>query len=219
MRTFELQFQIQEVSEDILDEVTAAIDSGYASHGNVHLLTVWVEAESAVAAAVQSVDKLADLDVEVIRLYEDLVTRQDIADRTSTTRQAVGNWVRQERRVDESASFPNPYNVVGGGVWLWSDVNDWLAQLGKDDGLAHPTAREYDIVNAMLRSVEATAGFKLYKYYEKVLGGSDPDAPPVTFSFVNHEITLEPAVRDTKLVYGTFDAGSVSSRGRHSSLK
>ncbi len=148
MTKFELQFQIEPASEDVLDNVIAAVDSGYASHGNVHLLTVWTEADTAIDAARQEALRLASLRVVVIRLYEDLVTRQDIADRTGTTRQGVGNWVRQERRTGNNRSFPDPYNVVGGGIWLWSEVNDWLEQVGKADGLAHPTARDYAIFNA-----------------------------------------------------------------------
>lgn len=94
------------------------------------------------------------MDVGVIRLYEDLVTRQDIADRTSTTRQAVGNWVRQERRdhrADGGSPFPDPYNIVGRGVWLWSEVNEWLLQRGKGDGLRYPSASDYAKVNAAVR--------------------------------------------------------------------
>lgn len=154
MSLFELQFQIQPVSDDILDEVIANVDSGYASHGNVHLLTVWMDGETGIDAALSAAGMLTDLGVEALRLYEDLVTRQDIADRTSTTRQAVGNWVRQERRVEGNTAFPDPFNVVGGGVWLWSDVNQWLAQVGKDDGLSHPTASDYALFNAAVLGEE-----------------------------------------------------------------
>jgi hypothetical protein len=150
MSTFELLFEIHPVTEEILDGVVEEIDSGHSTHGNTHLLTVWMDGHSALSAAREAVAALSRLGVVVVRLYEDLVTRQDIADRAQATRQAVGQWIRGERRVSAERPFPEPYNVVGGGVWLWSEVNTWLAQFGDSDDVMFPNRCDFPLVNASI---------------------------------------------------------------------
>lgn len=150
MSTFELLFEIHPVTEEVLDGVVEEIDSGHSTHGNTHLLTVWMDGNSALAAAREAVAVLSRLGVVVIRMYEDLVTRQDIADRAQATRQAVGQWIRGERRLSTERPFPDPYHVVGGGVWLWSEVNAWLAQFGDSDDVMHPSRCDYPLVNAAI---------------------------------------------------------------------
>ncbi len=148
MKQFELRFQIRGHIEYVLEDVIATLDCGYASHGNFQILTVWVEADNAVDAAFDTVAKLSGLGVGVSRLLEDFVTRQDIAERASVSREAVADWVRQ---AEELPAFPDVYNIVGGGIWLWADVNEWLEHLCKGDGMGHPTAMDYAKINAAVQ--------------------------------------------------------------------
>lgn len=150
MSTFELLFEIHPVTDDTLDMVVEEIEVGHATHGNTHLLTVWMDGTSALAAARAAVAKLSRLGIIVVRLYEDLVTRQDIADRANTSRQAVGQWIRGERRAGSERSFPDPYNAVGGGIWLWADVNAWLSQFGESDDVAYASRCDFPLINAAI---------------------------------------------------------------------
>lgn len=150
MSTFELLFEIHPVTEDILDKVVEEVDAGHSTHGNTHLLTVWMEGNSAIVTAREAVTVLSRLGVVVVRLLEDLVTRQDIADRAKSTRQAVGQWIRGERRGSAERTFPEPYHTVGGGVWLWSEVNTWLGQFGDADDVAYPSRCDFPLVNASI---------------------------------------------------------------------
>jgi hypothetical protein len=150
MSTFELLFEIHPVTDETLDRVVEEIEAGHSTHGNTHLLTVWIDGHSALAAAREAVATLSKLGVVVVRLYEDLVTRQDIADRAKTTRQAVGQWIRGERRGSADRTFPDPYHVVGGGVWLWAEVDSWLAQFGDSDGVSYPSRCDFPLINASI---------------------------------------------------------------------
>lgn len=147
--TYELIFETSELSEDIEDTIYEAFDALISQRGRNSFLTLSAEGESAFEAAVGVIAQLQVFGLEVRRLTEDLVTRADIAERAGVTSQAVGLWVRNERHQDDP--FPAPYNHVAGGVWLWSEVNEWLARgHGIADQLLHPSRDDYDQVNAML---------------------------------------------------------------------
>ena len=88
------------------------------------------------------------LGLVVLRLREDLASRNDIAERLGVTRQAVGNWVRGDR----GSGFPPPYNDVCGGIWLRGDIVRWAEAHGAHDamGVGFPERQDHDRVNGWL---------------------------------------------------------------------
>ncbi|MGW6424208.1 helix-turn-helix transcriptional regulator [Nocardia sp. NPDC055053] len=138
-------FEFMFVVEGIVDAfdpkiglVEARLDCIVERHSGLTLMTVTAAAASAFAAGVHAVQVLESVGITVLRTYADLVTRQDIADRAEVTRQAVGNWVRGERCGTQP--FPLPTNLAAGGLWLWRDVNEWLASRGlRHDSTNKPT--------------------------------------------------------------------------------
>ncbi|MDR7301423.1 hypothetical protein [Haloactinomyces albus] len=143
MGQYEFIFVIDALSGETVHRIYEDYDATYSQHGGTCLLTVASEGETAFQAA-----KLLVVDMEqrfgtvFHRTYEDLVTKADIADRIDSTVQAVGQWTRGERY--KNTPFPSPFNHVAGGVWLWSEVNAWLREVGKDydDDVSYPSRRE-----------------------------------------------------------------------------
>lgn len=153
MGQFELIFSIDRLEEEHAFEISNTIDVMYSEHGRTNLLTVTSEGDTALAAARDVVTQLeTQFGVVIHRVYEDLVTKADIAERASTTVQAVGQWARGVRQ--KEVRFPEPFNLVGGGVWLWADVNDWLREAGKayDDDVLHPNRDDLELINAWLQA-------------------------------------------------------------------
>lgn len=146
---YELIFEtdpIEETLQDLIDEQFDALISG---HGPNVFISMSAEGDTAVEAALHSAAALGRLGVHVRRLVEDLVTRTDIAQRTKKTPQAVGAWVRGDRQAADP--FPTPYNYVAGGVWLWGEVNEWLARVtGEADDVNYPSRHDYAFVNGVL---------------------------------------------------------------------
>lgn len=152
MGQYELIFVVDRLDEEHAFEIGSTIDAIYSEHGRTNLLTVTSEGVAALAAARDVVVQLeTQYGVVVRRAYEDLVTKADIADRAGATVQAVGQWVRGVRQ--KELPFPESFNLVGGGVWLWADVNDWLRRAGKDhDDVLHPDRDEVEFINEWLRT-------------------------------------------------------------------
>ncbi|MEV4058392.1 hypothetical protein AB0J55_44905 [Amycolatopsis sp. NPDC049688] len=153
MGQYELIFVVDRLQEELAFKIGNTIDAMYSEHGGTHLLTVTGDGTTALAAARDIVIQLElQFGVVVHRAYEDLVTKADIADRAGATVQAVGQWVRGVRR--KGLPFPEPFNLVGGGVWLWADVNDWLRRAGKDhdDDVLHPGREDVELINEWLRT-------------------------------------------------------------------
>lgn len=149
---FELIFVTDEVDDDQADELTTAVDAFIGGHGGVTLVTITAAGESAIKAAHTAVQVLREYGIRPVRLYDDLVTRNQIAQRIGKTGQAVGYWTRGERK----HGFPMPYILEAGGLWRWQEVNEWLSAhddqyAGYSDGLSYPTAAEVDEINAWLR--------------------------------------------------------------------
>ncbi len=141
MTDYELTFELDELDEALEDRIYEAFDAVIAVHGSTTLMTCTARGGGVVAAAKDTVAELDGMGVVARRLYEDLVGRAQIAERAGVTPQAVGLWVRGERQAQ--SPFPAPYHVAAGGLWLWADVNAWLATQGKGDGFAHPQRADY----------------------------------------------------------------------------
>jgi hypothetical protein len=148
MADYELTFELDELDEAQEDRIYEAFDAMIAVHGSTTLMTCTARGATTFAAAKGTVAELAGMGVVAIRLYEDLVGRAQIAERAGVTTQAVGLWVRGERQAQ--SPFPAPYHVAAGGLWLWADVNAWLAAQGKEDGFAHPRRADYLQTNSWL---------------------------------------------------------------------
>lgn len=71
------------------------------------------------------------LGLVVLRLREDLASRNDIGERLGVTRQAVGNWSAET----SGSGIPLPYNDVCGGIWLWGDIVGWAEARGAYDAM------------------------------------------------------------------------------------
>ena len=155
MGRYDLCFSVCEVLPDVEARVAEVLDVTFARHGTTCLLSVTAEGPSAVTAAKDVVELLAvDHGIAVRYCHEDLVTRADIADRAGTTVQAVGQWVRNVRH--KRTPFPEPYNFVAGGVWLWGEVNSWLRRVGKQhDDVEHPTREDYAEIALWLTEMRA----------------------------------------------------------------
>lgn len=107
---------------------------------------------SGLLAARTAFGMLRQLGANPVRMVEDLVGRAEIAHRCGTTPQAVGLWMRGERRA--SAPAPAPLFTAGVDLWLWSEVVDWLRQIGRpvDSDLAFPTRTDHQIMNGIIAS-------------------------------------------------------------------
>ena len=160
---YDLTFQVLGLTEALEDELYDHYEAQAFVHGDTQLVALAQCGDSCVIAAQGAVANLRALGLKVLRLYEDLVTRSDIAQRVGVSPQNVGQWVRGERA---AGSFPAPFNAVAGGVWLWSDVIAWLEENGKfADGGYHPSRLDHTEVNAWLvgnaRPVSAFASWEI----------------------------------------------------------
>ncbi len=134
-----------------IEQVEAQFDCMVDCHTDITLFTLTTPGTSAFTAGVAAVHVLDATGITVDRSYQDLVTRQDIADRAEVTRQAVGNWVRGERA--GANRFPAAVSLVAGGLWLWRDVNRWLSDRGlTHDSLGHPTLDDHAHLDSWLLS-------------------------------------------------------------------
>ncbi|WP_256837727.1 helix-turn-helix transcriptional regulator [Ornithinimicrobium faecis] len=149
MIEYEFMFVIDPVDDDTEQILIEEFGGFIGGHGRTTLLTVSFECTNAVAAAQAVVTELRQHGVRVRRVYDDLVTRAQIAERTDMTRQAVGLWVRRERQTERP--FPEPFVLTGGGLWRWDEVNTWLrdARLPHDD-VRHLSAGEVARVNVWI---------------------------------------------------------------------
>jgi hypothetical protein len=150
MAQYELMFDVSPLDDDAVERIYASYDALVASHGDGTTLTITAEGRTASLAAKRIVEQLEGLvGLEVSRLVEDLVSKTDIASRCEATTQAVGQWIRGVRHRNQP--FPPRFNRVGGGVWLWGEVNDWLRRVNRSqDDILYPCRRDYDEVNAWL---------------------------------------------------------------------
>ncbi|MFE6923818.1 hypothetical protein ACFVAV_22525 [Nocardia sp. NPDC057663] len=152
--SFEFMFVVEGITDAFdprIELVEAHLDCVLERHSELTLVTLAATGTSAYIAGVHAVHILETAGIRVTRTYADLVTRQDIADRAEVTRQAVGNWVRGERCGTQP--FPAPTNLAAGGLWLWRDVNKWLAARGLEhDSTDHLSLDTLAQIDAWLSS-------------------------------------------------------------------
>lgn len=163
-------FEIAFVTEHMSGPDDARIDEALesvpnlvvASDGDLTIVTTLVRAADAIEAGLRAAKALEASGIRVSRTYQDLVTRQDIADRLSVTRQAVGNWARGDRHAD--VPFPTPTSLVAGGIWLWGDVATWARACDFDiDEALFPSLEDHNrldlLIAAGVKTVTVTTYF------------------------------------------------------------
>ncbi|QKG24280.1 hypothetical protein [Actinomadura verrucosospora] len=111
------------------------------------------EAPNAIRAILSAIDDSERSGLSVTGVMEDLVTIDDIAEKTSRSAAAVGHWTTGERG---PGGFPAPVIHRGSRVKLysWAQVSRWLADagLGKIDSVAAEVAAATADVDALLRA-------------------------------------------------------------------
>ena len=153
--SYELSFELMEVTDDVEDAIAERFDSLIATHAGITTVTLTATGDTCLQVALTSVGHLRALGTNPLRLVDDLVTRGDIAARAGVTPQAVGLWIRGERHAD--VSFPAPYVLAGGGLWLWGEVVGALTDRGiaLDEGVAYPTRRDIQLIGGAIVRMEA----------------------------------------------------------------
>ncbi|WP_335981081.1 helix-turn-helix transcriptional regulator [Streptomyces sp. CA2R106] len=205
---YELTFVVSGVSVDDDDAVDALeeLDAMLFRGGGVDLLTITGTGEDpvraaryAAACAVNAVPRM-----RVLRLDRNLVGIPEIVERTGRTRQNVAQWVSGERQAG-TQPFPQPEGTAGRSkVWLWSEVNTWLHNIGLADGRHYPSRDEMTkIDHALLNSTTMTITY---------------DCPADEFAAerdaVSHEMERSETLRD--LVSGLAgNASTLDAQGRH----
>lgn len=149
MAVYEVTLELPQISDEQEDAIVELTDGVIATHYGVTTVTVDAEGDDYLSALRGMNRMLSRIGVAPRRLVMDLVSRSEIAERAGVTRQAVGNWVNGTRQV---GTFPAPFVLSGGGLWLWAEVAQALRSQGLmiDEGLAHPTRSQLIIASATL---------------------------------------------------------------------
>ncbi|GAA5063395.1 XRE family transcriptional regulator [Nocardia callitridis] len=151
---FEIAFVIEAVEADDprIDQVMETLPGTTISGAlGLTVATTLIDAHAAIEAGLHAAKALAAAGLAPVRTYQDLVSRQDIADRLDVSRQAVGNWVRGERQ--NSWPFPAPITLTSGGAWLWTTVVGWVEATGVADLSESklPTLADHCALDVMIR--------------------------------------------------------------------
>jgi hypothetical protein len=111
------------------------------------------EAPNAIMAILSAIDDSERAELSVTGVMEDMVTVEDIAEKTDRTGQAVGHWITGERGPGD---FPPPviYRSSRIKLYSWAQVSRWLsdARLGQVDPAAADVAAATAEIEALLRA-------------------------------------------------------------------
>jgi hypothetical protein len=158
---YEISFVLNNVAEGLANPAVSALedrhDAVVSAHSGLLIATITCSGPDVTRAGAATVRLLHTNDVQVERTYPDLVTRQDIADRAECSRQAVGNWANGIRYAADP--FPRPIYLIGGGLWLWGDVEPWLERHGREpDGIVYPTLIDHARLDRWIADRNAALG-------------------------------------------------------------
>jgi|GEM_PF-2857800 len=130
--------------EDIAKLFYDNFDGAIAARDGQVFVTVDVDTDDVVKAALVAVDQLAGMGLQALRIDRDLVDSSEIASRLGRSRQNVQQWATGARQED----FPAPAASIGGKrVWEWADVVQWSNDAGVSElplGVHHADATEVD---------------------------------------------------------------------------
>lgn len=122
------------------DDATFVVMRGNA------LLSFDREAETYKDAVLSAYEQIIATGTEIIRFEPDfLVSAAEIAARSNITKQAVGMFIKGERR----DGFPAPTARVNSAspLWDWVEVSGWMVDQGKLDPCVHSDAVVSRIIN------------------------------------------------------------------------
>lgn len=147
---FEFTFVVEadlddEAFEDRFFEAGCDDATFLVMRGNGHLCFDR-EATSYKEAVLSAYRQIIGTNTEIVRFEPDfLVSQAEIAERARLTKQAVGHFIRGERR----AGFPAPAARINSSspLWDWVEVSEWLVKQGKLPAEALQDARLSRIIN------------------------------------------------------------------------
>ncbi|MCW2890347.1 MAG: hypothetical protein QOE54_7484 [Streptosporangiaceae bacterium] len=151
---FELEIGPVSDLEDSAERLYSRCGDGQLSgdeHGGTILFSR--EARNAIEAILSAIDDSEHSGLSVTGVMEDLVTIDDIAEKTGRSAQAVGHWTTGQRG---PGAFPAPVIHRSSRIKLysWAQVSRWLsdAGLGRVDSIAAEVATAAVEVDALLRA-------------------------------------------------------------------
>jgi hypothetical protein len=156
MSTYWFELEIGPVGdlEDAAERLYSICGDGQLAgdeHGGIIVFSR--EARNATDAILSAIDDSERAGLSVAGVMEDMVTAEDIAEKTGRSGQAVGHWITGERG---PGGFPAPAIHRGSRVKLysWAQVSSWLsaARLGQVDPAAAEVAGAAAEVSALLRA-------------------------------------------------------------------
>jgi len=149
---YEFTFEVPILSQELEDQLVEELDAFPFQSHDVQFVTIETEAESCLKAALTAIRALCDRGIEPIRLVEDLVNQAEIGRRIGLSSQAVGLWVRGERR--KGVEFPAPYVTGPVPLWLWRDIQDVLPLLDIElDDTLTPSRTDIQRIAGSLRGM------------------------------------------------------------------
>jgi hypothetical protein len=157
MGQFELIFAVNDLPDETVLRIHQDRAVFTAAFGGLTVVTVTADGDDVLEVARQQVRELEAISgVHVVRCCEDLMTLGDVADRVEVAEDVVRRWIEEEAETEHP--FPKPYHLVGGGVWLWGEVNDWLRETGRrSNSLRQPGPTELLQINLWL-ALRSTVG-------------------------------------------------------------
>lgn len=151
---FELEIGPVSDLEDSAERLYSRCGDGQLSgdeHGGTILFSR--EARNAIEAILSAIDDSEHSGLSVTGVMEDLVTIDDIAEKTGRSAQAVGHWTTGQRG---PGAFPAPAIHRSSRIKLysWAQISRWLsdAGLGRVDAIAAEVATAAVEVDALLRA-------------------------------------------------------------------
>jgi hypothetical protein len=156
MSTYWFELETGPVSglEDSAERLYSRCGDGQLS-GDEHGGTIVFsrQARNATEAILSAIDDSEHSGLSVTGVMEDLVTIDDIAEKTGRSAQAVGHWTTGERG---PGAFPAPVIHRSSRIKLysWAQVSRWLsdAALGRVDSVAAEVATAAMEVDVLLRA-------------------------------------------------------------------
>ncbi|WP_326635023.1 hypothetical protein OG884_19925 [Streptosporangium sp. NBC_01755] len=152
---YEFRFVVEGVSVDDIDVVETLdreLDAMLFRGGGVDLLDIAAEGTDALAAAMKAAREatISVPSLRVLRLHRDLVGVPEIAERLGLSRQNIHQWITGKRH-SEALPFPPSEGTAGRTqVWLWTEVNKWLEQIGRNDEVNRPSRNEMADIDSAL---------------------------------------------------------------------
>lgn len=164
--TFKVDLVVEGVdtlSVDFDESAASAFDTvEWSSQAGVTLASLYTDGNLVADACTFSRQLAHSGAGQVVKVFDDFVNITEISRRVDVTRQTVRHWVEGTRG---PGGFPNLDHCHGQSgdkgamkVWRWADVNEWLSQVGLDDGVDYPSWPEVVEIDAHIQRLEEPVG-------------------------------------------------------------